>query len=383
MNKLTIQVLLALIFTFACSKSDGTGESTKDPQTLTVLSTTPKDGALGFQLNTAITVTFSQPLSASTVTTSTTTACTGSIQVSTNNFTSCIAMTSATPALSGGGSLVTITPAANLTAATTYKLRVTTAVNSTISQALASVYTSATGFSSNTYTLTVNRTGGGTDAIASSPAGITCGGDCTESYMGDTVVTLTPASSVSSTLASWSGGGCSGTGNCAVTMQGNTTVTGNFIINNYNVNVNKTGTGTGTVTGTGINCGGDCSETYDHGSSVTLTAAPTSLSYFVGWSGGGCSGTGTCSVTVDGAKNITAEFAPRELTVTINSGTGTLSSSPAGINCPGDCTEAYNASTVVVITASSAVTWSGCQSMTASTCTVTMSTAKSVTVIFP
>ena len=75
----------------------------------------------------------------------------------------------------------------------------------------------------------------------------------------------------------------------------------------YALTVSKAGSGTGTVTGSGINCGSDCSGSYNSGTSVTLTAAAATGSTFAGWSGA-CSGTGTCSVTMNAAKAVTATF---------------------------------------------------------------------------
>jgi hypothetical protein len=74
--------------------------------------------------------------------------------------------------------------------------------------------------------------------------------------------------------------------------------------------VAKAGTGSGTVTSTpsGIDCGSTCSARFTTGTSITLTAAPTSGSTFAGWSGG-CSGTAsTCSITVDQERSVTATF---------------------------------------------------------------------------
>ena len=58
-------------------------------------------------------------------------------------------------------------------------------------------------------------------------------------------------------------------------------------IQQNSLNVTKAGSGNGVVTSTpaGINCGSDCSEGYNAGASVTLTASPDASSTFSGWSG--------------------------------------------------------------------------------------------------
>jgi uncharacterized repeat protein (TIGR02543 family) len=74
--------------------------------------------------------------------------------------------------------------------------------------------------------------------------------------------------------------------------------------------VNRTGTGNGTVTSNpaGINCGADCTETYNGNTVVALTATPAAGSSFAGWSGD-CSGTNpTTSVTMNANKTCTATF---------------------------------------------------------------------------
>ena len=61
----------------------------------------------------------------------------------------------------------------------------------------------------------------------------------------------------------------------------------------------------------GISCSafgtGDCSEVYVGGTVVTLTAVPSVLYLFTGWSGA-CSGTGPCVVTMNASKSVTANF---------------------------------------------------------------------------
>ena len=83
-----------------------------------------------------------------------------------------------------------------------------------------------------TGTLTVNKTGStGTGRITSSPAGIDCGTSCalaSASYSQGTPVTLTAQADANSTFAGWSGGGCSGTGTCGITISAAATVTALF-----------------------------------------------------------------------------------------------------------------------------------------------------------
>src|SRR3989344_1929590 len=76
----------------------------------------------------------------------------------------------------------------------------------------------------------------------------------------------------------------------------------------HSLTLSTAGTGVGTVRSdpVGIDCGTDCTEAYDGGTSVTLTAAPSAGSTFAGWSGGGGGCGGTCTVTMDAAKSVTA-----------------------------------------------------------------------------
>ncbi|CAK0766628.1 exported hypothetical protein [Gammaproteobacteria bacterium] len=258
-------------------------------------------------------------------------------------------------------------------------------------------------FNSNatTYPLEVKKAGTGTGRVISSPAGITCGDDCSENYTPGTSVTLTATAETGSTFASWSGG-CSGTTNtCTVTMNATKTVTATFTSNatTYLLTVTPAGTGTGTVTSNpaGINCGNsvnDCSKNYAASTSVTLTAAANTGSIFASWSGG-CSGTtNTCTVTMNATKTVTATFTSNATTYQLEikkagTGAGTVMSSPAGINCGGDCSENYPQGTVVMLmampTASSGSVftgWSGGGCSGADFCTVTMNVARQVTATF-
>lgn len=76
------------------------------------------------------------------------------------------------------------------------------------------------------YTLTVTKTIGG--AVTTTDGNISCGASCTKAYDQGTVVTLQAVpDTVQWKFAGWSGA-CTGTGNCALTIDGNKTVTAQF-----------------------------------------------------------------------------------------------------------------------------------------------------------
>lgn len=164
-------------------------------------------------------------------------------------------------------------------------------------------------FATITYPLSVGITGTGGGIVASTPAGVDCGGSCTVSFDIGTVVTLTASPNALSTFEGWSGA-CSGIGPCVVTMDGTTTVGAQFTKITYPVAVSSTGPGVGTVISTpaGIDCGATCNVMFDIATTLVLTADATDDSRFAGWSGD-CTGTSTtCSITVDGPKNVGAGF---------------------------------------------------------------------------
>jgi List-Bact-rpt repeat protein len=175
------------------------------------------------------------------------------------------------------------------------------------------------GFVVQSFALTVNRSGNGTGTVTSAPTGINCGATCSTSFSFGTQVTLTASAATGSTFTGWSGGSCSGTGTCVVTINAATTVTANFTVPTFLLTVTKAGAGSGTVTSTpaGINCGPSCSVSFNINTMVTLTATPVAGSTFMNWTGA-CTGAGGCTVTMSAARAVTANFGVSTVTFTDN-----------------------------------------------------------------
>ena len=119
-----------------------------------------------------------------------------------------------------------------------------------------------------------------------------------------------------------------------------------------------TGTGAGTVTTSpaGIDCGADCEQTYAMGTVVTLMATPAAGSSFDSFGGDADCSDGTVTLSVATVScTATFDLGTPQLTVTKSgAGSGTVTSSPAGISCGGDCVGGYAFATVVTLSQAAA-----------------------------
>ena len=242
--------------------------------------------------------------------------------------------------------------------------------------------------------LTVTVEGDAKGTVTSSPAGINCGTDCTETYELATGVTLTAHPEGSAAFAGWSGA-CTGTAlTCTLTVDRSRSVTATFTTKPV-LTVSKLGNGHGTVMSTpaGIDCGNDCNEPYNDGTTVTLTADPAADSSFGGWSGACTGSTPTCAVTLNVSKEAIATFTLKQYNLHVSTtGDGEVTSDPVGINCGTtgtDCDHAYEHGTLVTLTATPAqlpvpnsITWGGDCDGAQLTCSLMMDGPKSVTATF-
>jgi hypothetical protein len=154
---------------------------------------------------------------------------------------------------------------------------------------------------------------------------------------------------------------------------------------NAGLTVGVTGGGRVTSSPTGINCPSICGYDFTGGSQVTLTPSPNSGWAFSSW-GGACSSSGGCTVTMNAAESVTATFV-QDVTLSVSvTGSGSVTSSPPGINCPSTCSESVAPGTQVTLTATPVNGWGfsgwGGACSGVGNCVVTMSTAQSVTATF-
>ena len=258
-------------------------------------------------------------------------------------------------------------------------------------------------------TVTAGPGSAGGGIVTSSPAGINCvlsgsttSGTCTAFFAANTVVTLQQSTTGNAVFAAWAGDCVSDP--CQVAMtQGRTALA---IFQTQGVAVAGGGTGSGTVTSvpSGINCtitngvtGGTCSTTFPPSVVVTLTATPSGLASFSGYSGACSASTCTLIMTPGTMNNVTAQFtAPPVLTLSAATGSqggGTLTSSPAGLSCTlsnvatsGSCNFAYALNTIVTVTqtptsGSVFLNWAGACSGTG-TCQVPLTASRNVQALY-
>lgn len=121
--------------------------STSDSIAPTVAEIDPADSSVNVNENSEISVQFSEPMLLETLTINTADSrCTGSIQVSSDNFITCVEMAT-TPIPSVGKRKVTVRPSVPLLYGNPYKVKVLSTVKDSHGNSMASDFTQSTGFS--------------------------------------------------------------------------------------------------------------------------------------------------------------------------------------------------------------------------------------------
>ncbi len=164
---------------------------------------------------------------------------------------------------------------------------------------------------SESFDLTVILPGSGSGAIHFTPPDEKCITSCSKNYITGTEVTLTAAAGTGSGFSGWSGGGCSGTGNCLVSMDWAKDVTATFTLGSYTLTY---------TAGANGSIDGSSPQTVDHGSDgSSVLAVPDEGYAFVQWSDGSTDNPHTdTNVTAD--INATAIFEIINYTLTYTAG---------------------------------------------------------------
>jgi uncharacterized delta-60 repeat protein len=121
-------------------------DTNPDTTSPTVTSTSPSNGTTSVSFTSSISVTFSESMDATSVTTNSSgTSCSGTIQLSSDSFSTCVQMSSL-PSESNSYKTFTVSPSSSLSSSTTYKIRVTTGVKDFSGNTLSSQYETSSGF---------------------------------------------------------------------------------------------------------------------------------------------------------------------------------------------------------------------------------------------
>ena len=232
-------------------------------------------------------------------------------------------------------------------------------------------------------TLSVAKSGTGTGTVTSAPAGINCGSACAASFTKGTVVVLTASPAVSSTFTGWSEA-CTGTNKtCRLTMDGSKNAQAGFSVKQFAVSATVSG-GHGKVNPAG--------QKVNYGSTAGITITPDTGYAIRTVKDNGTAKAATSPyaiANVTSAHNVVVTFAPLyAINVTKSgTGTGTVTSAPAGINCGSTCGYSFIKGTVVTLTAAAASGssfkgWSGGGCHGLGVCRVTVNATTTVSAVF-
>jgi hypothetical protein len=166
-----------------------------------------------------------------------------------------------------------------------------------------SVFGSHQAYASTLYVLSMNVSGNGTTSPSIG----------NHYYIEGSGVSITAVPDSGWEFVSWSGDLTGSANPTTITMDSDKMVTAVFtggVTTTYTLTTITSPFGGGSITASGIDCPGDCVNTYDEGTVVTVNATPASGWEFVKWTGNVANtGLSTTTVTMNSDKTVTAKFA--------------------------------------------------------------------------
>ena len=248
-------------------------------------------------------------------------------------------------------------------------------------------------------TVAVEKAGTGTGTIRSVPAFINCGRICIAAVPaldegGATQIALRAVPAAGSVFTGW-GGPCEGSGaTCTIEPEFAAWIPVLFdraaSRTRFPLAVGRTGDGVVRGDAGGIDCGTACAALLQAGTAVMLTATPSPGAAFTGWRGA-CSGQGECRVTMTGARAVTASFSAgvgTTLGVGVGkAGSGTVRSTPGGVDCGPRCSLSLGLGQTVTLTAAEArgsrfVGWTGACEGSSRRCVLVLDGAAAAVALF-
>ena len=237
-------------------------------------------------------------------------------------------------------------------------------------------------YSTTSATVTVAVSGPG--AVRTSRLQGDCRATCWFAVSREVPVHLEPVLDPNSVFTGWTGA-CSGTGPCDLKPLFDISVAATFMpARPHRVQVSLSGNGEVRSDPPGIDCPRSCAADFPEGTNVALQPSPSPGWDFSGF-GGACAGQGcTLAVLADAAASAT--FTQRPVTVSVQiSGSGTVVSTPAAIDCPRICSATFAPDVSVTLSASSASGFSFAGfsgDCTGTSCSLRLSAAANVSALF-
>lgn len=232
--------------------------------------------------------------------------------------------------------------------------------------------------------LNISLSGNGPGTVTSNPPGITCGGslDCSETYPAGTEVTLTATpATVHVTFDGWSGDPDCTDG--SVTMNGVRNCTATFTIVQQTIT-----TSASPAEGGSISCTPNPVDSWSTSTCTITTNSGYSLTSVDGTCGGNLAGSTYTTNQITSSCTVNSNYSLNLINITRDgTGSGTVTSSPVGIDCGNDCSQIYDYATPLTLTAapdtgSTFVGWSGGSCSGVAPCTFSVEHANTITATF-
>ncbi len=238
----------------------------------------------------------------------------------------------------------------------------TTSTLSPLDLVMDSTKTLTANFALNEYALVVEAAHG---SVANYPTQV--------AYAHGTTVTLTATPATGYHFTGWSGATTSTLNPFVVVMDSTKTLTAHFSINEYALTVTSDPPHSGTVAKSPEQVA------YAHGTTVTLTATPSTGYHFTGWNGATTSTLNPLDLVMDSTKTLTANFALNEYALVVEAVHGSVTKSPDQAS--------YTHGTTVTLTATPAVGyyftgWSGSTTSTLNPLVMTLDSTKTLAANF-